>query len=383
MNILVVAPRYPYKDNMEFVFVKKLVDEWSRRGHHCVVINAFSRTTYIRKRISYRPEYYIDDIGGGIKVQVYNPRFNSYRISFKGISLDDWNASRAIEKQIRKTGIRFDLIYCHFFESALIAFKYAKKNNIPFFVATGESTIGALKKPYCGFEWETFRQYTKGIVAVSSKNKDEAASNGYIDESKCIVFPNGTDTTLFKPLDRIDCRKRLNLPLDAFIISCVGFICERKGQNRLLEAVRLLADKRIKLLFIGSPAKVETFPLNGDEILHKGTVENKDLPVYLGASDIFCLPTLAEGCCNAIVEALACGMPVISSNKPFNWDVLDESNSIMIDPQNIDEMASAIKTLFDDRKRKEILSDGALKKAQSLDIRQRAANIIDFVETRM
>lgn len=383
MNILIVVPRYPYKDNMEFVFVKKLVDEWSKTGHNCVVMTTFSRTAYIRRRISYKPKHYTDDLRGGIKVQVYNPRFNSYGISYRGISLDYWNASRAIEKQIQKTGIKFDLIYCHFFGSALIAFRYAKNNGIPFFVATGESEIGALKKPYLGFEWDAFRQYTKGIVAVSSKNKEEAASNGYIDFSKCNVFPNGTDTTLFKPLDKIECRKKLNLPFDPFIISCVGYICERKGQNRLLEAVRRIGDKGIKVMFVGSEAKLETYTLEGDEIIFKGKIDNADLPTYLNASDVFCLPTRAEGCCNAIVEALACGLPIISSNLPFNWDVLDDTNSIMVGSDDVEEISFAIKALRRNSEKCQDLAIGALRKAEHLSITQRAESIMSFIERQM
>ena len=59
MNICIVTQRYPYNDNMEFVFVKKIVDEWAKMGHRCVVITDFSWTTYLRKRIDYKPLHYI------------------------------------------------------------------------------------------------------------------------------------------------------------------------------------------------------------------------------------------------------------------------------------------------------------------------------------
>lgn len=382
MKILIVAPRYPFKDNMEFVFVKKLVDEWAKMGHKCVVVSAFSKTAYFRRRISYRPLHYSYRIGGHV-IDVYNPRYFSFGINICGCSIDLWNASNAIERQIKKTGIKFDLLYCHFFSSALIAFRYALNNKLPFFIATGESEIGSLSKPYPNFKWEVFRSYTTGVIAVSSKNKMESTKMGYIDEAKCAVFPNGTDTTLFKPLDRLLSREKLGLPLNAFIIICVGFICERKGQNRLLEAVRKLNNDNIKLVFIGAAAAVESFRLDGEEIIFNGTVNNTELPTYLCASDVFCLPTRAEGCCNAIIEALACGIPIISSNLLFNWDVLDNSNSIMVNPDNVNEIANAIQCLIDNEKRRLMLSDGAIMKAKSLGIHQRADNILNYIIKRI
>ena len=368
---------------MEFVFVKKLVDEWAKMGHRCVVITPFPQVTYWRKRIKYKPKYYRDEIALGIYVDVFNPRIFNTQLTFYGVEQSGWAASRAVERQIERTRIKFDVIYCHFFRSALCGFHYAQKNNIPFMVATGESNIESLLKPYLEFTWKGFRAYTTGVIAVSRKNKTEAAQIGYIDEAKCEVFPNGTDTTLFRPLDKVSCREELGLPQDAFIISCVGYICERKGQNRLLEAVRRLKEKSIKLLFIGASASIETFPLEGEEILFKGTVKNNELPSYLCASDLFCLPTRAEGCCNAIIEALACGLPIVSSNLPFNWDVLNVNNSILVNPDSLEELSNAIGLLFNDMDLRKRLSLGAQEMSEKLSIRQRSKSIMHFIESKL
>ena len=379
MNICIISQRYPYKDNMEFVFVKKIVDEWAKDGHRCVVITTMPWATYFRGHIKYKPSYYRYEVAAGNYVEVYNPRYINTGFNIAGVALDQWMAAGVIEKQLIRLKIKFDFIYCHFFCSGLKGFRYAKTYKIPFFIATGESEIEPLLKPFPRFRWEDFRLYTNGVISVSSKNKTEAAKLGYIDEAKCQVFPNGTDIRLFKPLCKAECRNKLGLPQNTFIVSCVGFICERKGQNRLLEAVRRLSIKNIKLMFIGATAPVESFPLEGDEILFKGPVENKSLPDYLCASDIFCLPTRAEGCCNAIIEALACGLPVISSNKPFNWDVLDESNSILINPDSSKAISDAIIQLYNDAEKCKELSEGALRMAKSLDIHQRAENILSFI----
>ena len=80
---------------------------------------------------------------------------------------------------------------------------------------------------------------------------------------------------------------------------------------------------------------------------------------------------------------MACGLPVISSNLPFNWDVLDESNSIMVNPENIDEISDAIQLLRDNVLLREKLSDGALQKATDLTISKRADAILHFIEEKI
>ena len=110
---------------------------------------------------------------------------------------------------------------------------------------------------------------------------------------------------------------------------------------------------------------------------------HREISKYLNAADVFVLPTLHEGCCNAIIEAMACGLPIISSNKSFNWDILDESNSLLIDPLNENEIFEAIKTLKVNKNQRMKLSQGALNKAKSLRIEERAKNILCFMEQKI
>lgn len=96
-------------------------------------------------------------------------------------------------------------------------------------------------------------------------------------------------------------------------------------------------------------------------------------------SDVFVLPTLREGCCNAVVEAMACGLPIISSDLPFNWDVLNQTNSVLIDPYNIDEIADAINSFYEDSSKRALLSKGALSTAKDLTIEERSRKILKFI----
>ena len=112
-------------------------------------------------------------------------------------------------------------------------------------------------------------------------------------------------------MDKSICREQLGWNKDDFIVSFLGSFNDRKGVNRLSEAIRLANKKaRISACFIGNGAIKPDCP----NIVFCGTLDHDMIPAYLCASDVFVLPTLHEGCCNAIVEALACGIYPLMMN---------------------------------------------------------------------
>ena len=367
MNILIITPSYPDRYKEHYPFVKQLVDEFARQGHTCSVIAPYSVT----KNKRFYPTVEMDG-----SVTVYRPNYLSFSsLRIGKIRLSGMFRRRALKRAEKMLPQKPDLMYCHFWECALEGYAYAKENHIPLFVASGESNISTLLKnktiP------SGLKDYVSGVICVSTKNKEESISLGLTTEEKCFVKSNAVNSELFRKLDKETCRKKLGLPLDAFIISFVGSFIERKGANRAAAAIKSLSGAPVYSIFAGR-GNVEP---DCEKILFKGSLRHEDIPEYLNASDVFVLPTLAEGCCNAIVEAMACGLPIISSNRPFNWDVLNDSNSIMIEPENIDEIAEAIRALRDDKHLRERLSIGALAKAQELTIDKRAEHIIAFMKS--
>lgn len=380
MNICILCYRYPYKDNMVHVFVKKLVVEWARMGHTCVVISPLSMIQVWAGKEKIAPQFERQKIKSGVFVDVYRPRYYTIpKIKFFDVSLSGHSQQCSIERTIKKTGIRFDAIYCHFYIMAAVGWHYAFLNSIPLFVATGESTIPKLNRPCRSFTTERLKNDLWGVVAVSSKNKDEAIQKGYAELSDTKVFPNAANLKLFQRMDKKQCRVQLSLPLDKFILICVGQFVERKGQKRVLEAIDKLQNNDIKSVFIGKGED----QFKHDSIIFKGTIKNTDLPLYLNASDAFVLPTRSEGCCNAIIEALACGLPIISSDRPFNYDVLNDKNSILIDPEDTTAIAEAINKLHKDAGLRQSMAQKSYEMGEKLSIELRAKNILDFIQSKI
>ena len=366
----------PYRN----VFFQNLIFAMADIGVDCTVISPVPITKY-RKRVASIPYKTFDTTSSGSKIRVFYPRY----ISVSSVQIGKYNTEtlselffeKSVMKTVKSLNEQFDAVYGHFvLYGGLAAIKVGNYLNIPSYFAYGE----------CDFKTEVGNTYgipspdqikgLRGVVSVSSKNTNELNELGFVKGIPILTAPNSTDLSLFTAKNKEKCREKLGIPKDKFVVGFVGGFIERKGDKRLLAAVNELND-----VYAAFAGRGDSKPI-GEKVVFCQALEHDQVPILLNAVDVFCLPTLAEGSCNAIVEAMACGLPVISSNLPFNDDVLDESNSIRIDPMSIDQIKNAIEQLKEDGKRKE-LSTGAYKTAQNLSISARAERILHFIENTM
>lgn len=366
MNICVIAPDYPDSKREVYPFVKALVDQWGKIGHHVVVIAPFSISRN-KRVISFK------ELPHPNNIEILRPRvFTFSNIVVFGIRLSEVILKFCVSEALSSLSIKPDLLYCHFWSGVPLVYKYAITNSIPIAVASGESVIPEYitTEPY-----RNMCNYVSKVVCVSTKNKRDSIRLGLTTERKCQVFPNAIDDTLFCVSNQTELKSNLGIKDTDFVLAFVGWFIKRKGAIRVSEAINKIDDERIKIMFIGKG------PENPDckGILFKGVLPHEEIPKYLNCADAFVLPTLAEGCCNAVIEAMACGLPVISSNREFNLDVLNEYNSILIDPENISELVDAIIELRDKKEKRDSMSRAALKTVQNLKIDVRARNISDFL----
>lgn len=384
MKILFSAGAYPHKGNPFAAFIKVICEELVRQGHEVTVIAPQSLTRVLAKKSSLLP-YSIDyEISSGNSkkfIKVIRPysftfgygRFLKYTYKFNKIAFN-----RICGRYIKDC----DIVYAHFWTSGYNAVDVAEKYKKPLFVTTGEDEI-YLPEVVSEDSITKLRKYVKGVICVSTKNRDESVSIGLADSTKCIVIPNSINQNEFYFDDKKKCREKLNFPQNSFIVSFCGRFIDRKGVNRVSDAIKLLNDSNVKSIFIGQNVQNQKIQPDCDGILFKGPLPHHRIVDYLNAADVFVLPTLAEGCSNSIVEAMACGLPIISSDLPFNHDILNKENAILVDPMNVEQIGDSIKKLKEDRSLQKKMSAASLRSAKELTIEKRVRRIVAFIEQKI
>ena len=380
MRICICSDGYPSPGLPYSAFIQVLAREMVRQGCEVIVVAPQSLTNHILRGGKLAPRYFedsvqINDVTKFIRVyRPYTITFGESRLGKLTPRFNRW----ATERVVSLFKIKPDIFYSHFWANGYNSCRIARKLGKPLFVATGEDKI-SVNRFIDQSDVSQLCANTAGVICVSSKNLDESTSIGFAAKYKCTVLPNAYDPNEFYLIDKATVRKELNMSEDAFVVAFCGRFNNRKGAMRVAAAIRKLNDESIKSIFIGAPADNETEMPECDGILFKGELPHKDIVKYMNCADVFVLPSLAEGCPNSVIEAMACGLPIISSDLPFNYDILSHDTAILLDPENVDLIASAIKELKDDKHLRYRLSQASLSKAAELTIDKRVSKILEFI----
>lgn len=375
MHITFIVEGYSIPEDPIQPFVRNLIVHMAKKGIECSVIAPQSISRALTHKVPVRKTFWVDKCENAICINVYQPIYFTFSNRFP--RLNNFLQIVAVKRAYRRIKKPIDVLYAHFWHMGIVASKI-NELNLPLFIASGEDHI-TVRDRYKESEIKVLQNQLSGVIYVSSQAYIDAVSQSLENDIPYIIAPNGYDPSLFKPLDKKECREELGFPQDAFIVSFVGSFDERKGVLRVKQAIEELDGDSVHVCYIG---KGDENP-NSDKTLFCGTVPHGDLPIYLSASDGFVLPTRSEGCCNAIVEALGCHLPVISSDGRFNDDILDDSCSIRVNPNSISEISRALKMLRDNTSLRKNLAEGAAIKAKELTIGNRTERIIGFVLKRI
>lgn len=376
IRICIVSPDYPTTRTIDFIFVDQLCRAMARKGHEVTVIAPQSITKCLLRRIPIEKNKTIVHLENGSSFLLIRPKY--FSVGNCGWILKHHN-EQSYEKAVKKAfSVRpydFTVCYGHFWQSVSAVFHVAKEKEIPLFASSGEETVSQQRVDLTTERINEIRQYICGSIHVSTNNKKECIATGLTTKEKAVVIPNAINGDLFYPRDRQIERKKLGIGTNDFVVAFVGQFTSRKGTLRLDAALKKLNDPSIKAIYVGKGPEEPSY----DGIIYKGSLPHDKLPEFLSASDAFVLPTQQEGCCNAIIEAMACGLPIISSNMPFNYDVLNKNNSILINQESLDEIADSIKLLKNNVQLRNDLSQNAMKSAQNLTLDKRVDKIVSFI----
>jgi len=372
-KICVIAQAYPTETDPIFMFLDNVVQKFADSDIECIVITPIS---WIEKKHKGKTRTYITK--GGHTIKIICPRFMIYPSSNIGnfqtvkLSIDSFcrSAYRAFKKYVKSC----DIIYSHFINMAGIAASYiSRRKNIPCVTASGESDLQKGLNVYHLYQREIYN--INGFITVSTQLKNDLISLGIVKKDvKIKVLPNAVDLSLFQRTSQQESRAQIGIPQDIFVIVFVGHFIERKGIQKVIDAINRC--ENVYGIFIGD----NELPSKCDQALIVKKIPHEKLPLYMNAGDVFVLPTLNEGCCNAIIEAQACGLPIISSDRDFNQDILDPNSALLIDPLSEDDLVSTITLIQKDKVLKESLVNASLERAKRHDINVRVAHIIDFMK---
>ena len=239
---------------------------------------------------------------------------------------------------------------------------------------------------YLSLDFRGIKKATR-IIAVSQATKDDVVKHLGIPDERISVVYEGIDHRLFKPTPR----RLVDYPYLLF----VGAEHPRKNFAALLRAFSILKSegrfKDLKLLKVGkaggAEAEFRKHTLQAvselglsNEVVFTDYVADEDLPAYYSGAECFILPSLYEGFGFPPLEAMACGCPVIVSNRASLPEVTGEA-AVEVDPYDIDSIARALRQVItDERLRQELVSKG-LEQARQFSWEKAARETLEVYES--
>ena len=191
-----------------------------------------------------------------------------------------------------------------------------------------------------------------GIVVNCEYMNSHLIQDEHVAERLVHVCYNGIDLQQFCPAPSI---RPPSLPEDALVIGSVGALRPEKGLLTLVEAFAHVRPLRqhMKLVFVGSgpvlpelQTRAKEAGVFADCVWEPATAEVAN---WLRCFDIFVLPSLTEALSNSLMEAMACGCPVVASRVGGNPELVrDGEHGILFEPQNVGALAKSLRRLIED-----------------------------------
>ncbi|MEP7284773.1 MAG: glycosyltransferase family 1 protein [Chloroflexota bacterium] len=220
------------------------------------------------------------------------------------------------------------------------------------------------------------------LIAVSHSSAEEVQR--YLKRSDVTVIPEGVDLAKFSPASvQAVSELKTKFGLDRYIL-CVGTLQTRKNHVRLIQAFEQIQDRIPHTLVIAGRDGSGTEAIRAYLAAHPnsrvcclGYIEDSLLPALYTGADILALPSLWEGFGLPLLEAMACGTPVLTSNTSSLVEIAGEA-AVIVDPKEVDAIAHGLYRILSDHTFKEALIQGGLQRAREYSWQQAAQHTISL-----
>ena len=298
--------------------------------------------------------YHLETVGERIRIHrlpIGKNGKNLHYQSQKELLVYAWKAYRFAKQLARKN--KYHLSHSFFtVPCGVVSWLLKRKYQIPYIVSLRGSDVPGYSErftaiykiltPIIKMVWRN----ATAVIANSQGLKDLALKSA--PQQKIGIIYNGINVAEFNFIER-------SVSCEEFKVICVSRITPRKGIKYLIQAVAQLAEKYpfIKLQLIGEgdeKEELEHGTLNmkhGTQIEFLGRIEHEKLPQYYQNADVFVLPSLNEGMSNTMLEALASGLPLISTNTGGAEElVADGENGFIVKMKDVDDIAAKLEMLI-------------------------------------
>lgn len=267
--------------------------------------------------------------------EVRYPRFLSVPGLLKSLdgvfmALAAWPRLRALQRQGR-----LDVIDAHFgYPDGRAASLLARWLGVPYTVTLRGTEARHAQDPALRPALRAALGGAARVFSVSESLRQVALQLG-VPPERAIVVGNGVDLSRFYPLPKAEARAVLGLAAQGPVLVSVGGLCERKGFHRVLACLPRLRQRHpgLRYLVVGGPSaegdltaqlqqQVRDLALEGC-VVFAGPQPPDALRQWLSAADVFVLATRNEGWANVFLEAMACGLPVVTTRVGGNAEVVN------------------------------------------------------------
>jgi glycosyltransferase involved in cell wall biosynthesis len=262
-------------------------------------------------------------------------------------------SARATLRRLLAEGLQFDVIDAHYFypdgvAAALLAHWFDR----PFTITARGTDVTVLPRyrlPRAMIRWAGRR--AAAIATVCEALRDEVLGLG-LPADRVRVLRNGVDLQRFRPLDQAAARQSLGMS-DRTLLS-VGLLIPRKGHDLVIEALCELPE--LKLVIVGdgpgeAALRRRAHELGvADRVRFDGHVSHDRLPAYYSAAAALVLASSREGLANVLLEALACGTPVIATDVNGTREaVSDAAAGVLLAERSAAAIVAGVRQLFSRR----------------------------------